>query len=92
MALDGFSVVAITMDGTDKAYTIPDNVASIALQCLTEDIDLKSASSGASWTLLAGVSHAFATRTVKNKTIYLNGTSGTVVQVMLYLGTMDTRS
>ncbi len=87
--LDGFNVAAVAMTGSDVAYTIPDEVASFALHCPDGDLTLKSESGGSPWTILAGTKESFASRTVKNKTVYLNAASGLSVEVLLFHGTMD---
>ena len=69
----------ITMDGTDKSFVVPANVASIAFHAKGGSIVMKKATGGAGWTFEDKEKESIDTRAIAGEQLYFNGASGGTV-------------
>lgn len=70
------TIVNLTMDGTDKSYVVPSNVASIAFHAKGGAIVMKKSQGGAGWTFEDKEKEGIDTRAVAGEQLYFNGASG----------------
>lgn len=87
---DMMMIKNVDMTGSAVEYTVPDDVASIAIQARGGDIEVRdSAASSEYWTLAAGSKEAIGTRTVAGQKFWFTGASSTVLEVRMLTGLLS---
>jgi hypothetical protein len=78
----------VIMDGTDKSFVVPTNVASIAFHARGGTIVMKKTQGGAGWTFEDKDKESVDTRVVAGEQLYFNGAAGgtVIMEIRMLLG------
>ncbi|MDO8302149.1 MAG: hypothetical protein Q7T18_02810 [Sedimentisphaerales bacterium] len=81
----------IVMDGTDKSFVVPANVASIAFHAKGGTIVMKKTEGGAGWTFDDKDKESVDTRAVAGEQLYFNGEAGgtVIMEIRMLLGVLS---
>ena len=84
---------AVAGDGLEQAFTIPQNIASIAFQNTAGTIKRRNVtgSSAAGWTVANEFPQGFDTRNMSGIVIYFTGTEGATLEISWVTGIMTHR-
>jgi hypothetical protein len=82
-------ITELTMDGTVKEYTVPENTHSLALHIIGADVDMKTSAISDKWTIKDGEKESIDARTISNEKIYFTGPTGAKVQIRRLTGLLS---
>jgi len=81
---DTFTITSSTMTGAEVEYTIPKGTRKIYFQPPAADVTVATTSSGAVWTITASEVYRNGFNVNRGgQTLYLTGTSGQVLKILL---------
>lgn len=80
------NIVNIAMDGTEQAYTMPDDVFSVTVQAAGGNIIMRNESGGSDWNIPNGGKDSFNARTIIGETLYFEGDAPAQVQLLILEG------